>query len=410
MSNHATDVQRLYLHVGHAKTGTSYLQSVFWGSREALAGSGLVLPLRGSGDHFHLAMSLRDELDEATDGASAFTVEERLVEQLREVDAPRVLISHEVLSSVPAAEAARFRDLVDGYEVHIVLTVRDLRRQIPAEWQQRVKTRGTLTYEEFLDGVVDRSRRGRNFWLVQDTVDVAERWRGDLPPERVHVVTTPPPGSAPTLLLERYCRVLGVDPALLDTELSRSNESLGAQQVELLRRVNVALGGRLPRPRTGYNRVAKNDFANEVLADQHGDRLDLPERLDEWCRREAERIIDHVHSAGYEVAGDLGDLLPPPRSGAATSHAVTDEQVAAAAVDGIAALLAQRHQDINRLQQLKQQLRTAEQRNQQLRRTRNDLDGTGRRQTLRARLGLRTRLRRGRRAVRRRLQRVARDS
>lgn len=356
-----SDVQRLYLHVGHAKTGTSYLQSVLWGSREVLARAGLVLPLQGPGDHFHLALSLRGDLDESMDGPGALTVEDRLVDQLRELDSPRVLVTHEVLSAVSAAEAARFRARLAGYEVHIVLTVRDLRRQIPAEWQQRVKTRGTLTYEDFTRGVVDRSARGRKFWLVQDTVDVAERWRGDLPHERVHVVTTPPPGAPPPLLLERYCQVLGVDPALLDTEVSRSNESLGAAQVELLRRVNVALGERLPHPRAGYNRVAKNDFANQVLAAQQGERLDLPAHLDQWCRTEAERIVDHIRVSGYDVVGDLDDLVPAPRTSAPAAVEVSDAQVAGAAVDGIAALLVQRHADVKQIQQLRQALRQQEQ-------------------------------------------------
>ncbi len=397
------DVRRVYLHVGHAKTGTSYLQSVFWGSREALAGSGLVLPLRGPGDHSHLALALRGELDESTDGAAAFTVEERLVEGLAELEAPRVLITHELLSAVSAAEAARFRDRLDGYEVHVVLTVRDLRRQIPAEWQQRVKTRGTLTYEEFQRGVVERSGRGRKFWLVQDTPDVAERWRGDLSPERVHIVTTPPAGSAPTLLLERFCRVLGVDPALLDTTVSRRNESLGAPQVELLRRVNVALGDRLPHPRTGYNRVARNDFANEILAAQAGERIDLPPHLDDWCRLEAERIVEHIRSTGYDVSGDLDDLLPAARTGAAHPPEVTDEQVAVAAVDGIAALLTRRHQDAERIQQLDRQLRKTEERDQPAAQGHVPAD---RSPGLRARIGLRTRLRQGRRAVRHRLRRA----
>jgi hypothetical protein len=238
-----------------------------------------------------------------------------------------------------------------------VLTVRDLRRQIPAEWQQRVKTRSTLTYEKFLEGVVDHSERGAKFWRVQDTYDVAERWRGDLPAEHVHIVTTPPAGSAPTLLLERYCQVLGVDPSVVDTEQSRRNESLGAQQVELMRRVNVALGDRLPHPRAGYNRVAKNEFANAVLAAQGGSRLELPASLDQWCSGEAQRVVDQIRSAGYDVVGELDDLLPPVRGDSADIQTITDEMVAASAVDGIAALLVQRDEDVKRIRALERQVR-----------------------------------------------------
>ena len=348
--------RRLYLHVGHAKTGTSYLQSAFWGSRTALAEAGLLLPLAGPGHHFGLALALRGDLDESMDAPTAFSAEDRLVKQLGESSAPRALVTHEVLAAVSAAEAARFSRRIVDRDIHIVLTVRDLRRQVPAEWQQRVKTRSTLTYEKFLDGVVNHSERGAKFWRVQDTFDVAERWRGDLPPERVHIVTTPPAGSAPTLLLERFCQVLGVDPAVVNTDQSRRNESLGAQQVELMRRVNVALGDRLPHPRAGYNRVAKNEFANSVLAAQDGARLDLPARLDEWCHGEARRVVEQIRTAGYDVVGDLDDLLPAERTDAA-DEPVTDELVAAAAVDGIAALLVQRNEDVKRIRALERQAR-----------------------------------------------------
>jgi hypothetical protein len=219
-----------------------------------------------------------------------------------------------------------------------------------------VKTRSTLTYEKFLDGVVNHTERGAKFWRVQDTFDVAERWRGDLRPDRVHIVTTPPAGSAPTLLLERFCSVLDVDPATVSTDQSRRNESLGAQQVELMRRVNVALGDRLPHPRAGYNRVAKNEFANAVLAAQEGARLELPSSLDEWCAGEAQRTVDQIRSAGYDVVGDLDDLLPPVRA-EALDQVLTDELVAASAVDGIAALLVQRDEDVKRIRSLERQLR-----------------------------------------------------
>jgi hypothetical protein len=385
MSKNGGAERRLYLHVGHAKTGTSYLQSAFWGSRAALANSGLLLPLGGPGHHFGLALALRGDLDESMDAPMAFTAEDRLVAQLSRSNAPRALVTHEVLAAVSAAEAARFCARIRDREIHIVLTVRDLRRQVPAEWQQRVKTRSTVTYEKFLDGVVNHAERGAKFWRVQDTFDVAERWRGGLPADRVHIVTTPPAGSAPTLLLERFCSVLGVDPDLVNTEQSRRNESLGAQQVELMRRVNVALGDRLPHPRAGYNRVAKNEFANAVLAAQGGARLELPASLDAWCAGEAQRIVDQIRSAGYDVVGDLDDLLPPVRHGAGDTP-ITDELVAASAVDGIAALLVQRDEDVKRIRTLERQLRESSHSSTFPRRVRQ-LGGRAGRRALRAARG-----------------------
>ena len=42
-----------------------------------------------------------------------------------------------------------------GAEVHLVLSVRDLVRQVPAEWQENVKHRAQLSYGDFLDQLRD---------------------------------------------------------------------------------------------------------------------------------------------------------------------------------------------------------------------------------------------------------------
>jgi hypothetical protein len=66
--------------------------------------------------------------------------------------------------------------------------------------------------------------------------------------------------------------------------------------------------------------------------------------------------VDQIRSAGYDVVGDLDDLLPPVRA-EALDQVLTDELVAASAVDGIAALLVQRDEDVKRIRSLERQLR-----------------------------------------------------
>ena len=57
----------------------------------------------------------------------------------------------------------------DGTEVHLVLSVRDLVRQIPAEWQENVKHRSTITYEEFLAQLRDpRAEEAHQLRLAED--------------------------------------------------------------------------------------------------------------------------------------------------------------------------------------------------------------------------------------------------
>ncbi len=155
------------------------------------------------------------------------------------------IISHEILATASRSQVKRALESVGygaGTEVHVILSVRDLVRQIPAEWQENVKHRQALTYGAFLEQIEDPRRESRIatwFWGVQEVPDILNRWGHDLPPEQVHLVTVPPPG-APDLLWKRFSLAFGLDGLDLDLEAERANPSLGAPETALVRRINRA--------------------------------------------------------------------------------------------------------------------------------------------------------------------------
>jgi len=340
--------RQLFLHVGCPKTGTTYLQDTLWASREVLAETGVHLPLRHLNDHFFITLAVREELDPDLDSPEAHNVLSRLVDDLDSSTAPRVLISHELLAPATADQAARLRELLADFELHVILTVRDLQRQLPAAWQQQIQQRSVVTYDRFLTAVVDDDRETAYFWDRQDPGAIAERWRGDLAPDRVHIVTVPPPASDPDLLLQRFCGVVGIDPDRLERDVSRPNESLGLVQAELLRRVNTALGDRLPHSRAGHSRIAKAYFARQVLAPQGGRRPVLPTEYDGWCRDKSEAMVGQLSAAAYDIVGDLSDLLPS-QPAAQVDLTVTDDELLQSAVDALASVLDQRYRDVQRM-------------------------------------------------------------
>src|SRR5580692_4900710 len=70
---------------------------------------------------------------------------------------------------VQPGEAGRALRPLASADVHIILTVRDFASVLPAEWQESVKCRGTVPWEQWLDRVItaepaaDRRRRSW-FW------------------------------------------------------------------------------------------------------------------------------------------------------------------------------------------------------------------------------------------------------
>ncbi|MPZ61369.1 MAG: hypothetical protein GEU93_08735 [Propionibacteriales bacterium] len=295
----------VYVHIGLAKTGTTYLQGLMWGNRRRLDGAGVRLPGQRRKQHLAASSSLCEQSfdqDLATTGPAAW---DALADEARRAPA-RVVISHETLSRATAEQAKHALASLEPAEVHLIVTMRDLARQVPALWQERLKNRSKIPYSRFLK----RIARGPDpFWRGQDVLDVLARW-GGVPAERVHVVTVPRPGAPRGLLWTRFASVVGVDPAIATREPKRANESLSVAEAELLRRLNPALR-KGTHDRGTYFRVVKRHLAPNVLAGMAPQpRITVPEEHRDWMRDRARLMIDGLASGGFDVVGDLADLEP----------------------------------------------------------------------------------------------------
>jgi hypothetical protein len=231
--------KRVLLHVGTPKTGTSYLQDVLFRNQKTLKHAGILYPAHRFDAQFLAALDLM-QLPWGGLESEAHGVWDRMAAEVREWSGTAI-ISHEILATASRIQVARALSSLGhpDTEVHVVLSVRDLVRQIPAEWQENVKHRRGFSYGDFLDAIQDSARAGRVatwFWGVQEIPDILNRWAADLPPERVHLVTVPAPGGPPNLLWERFCEALGIGGLDLDLEGERTNPSLGVPEIALMRR------------------------------------------------------------------------------------------------------------------------------------------------------------------------------
>ena len=156
--------RRIFLHVGSPKTGTTFLQEVLWSQKQLAKEQGLLLPLQAFFDHYLASLVVRDIEPQPQDAERAAGVWGRIVQASHEWDGD-VLVSHELFAPATAEQAQRaIAAFGPDAEVHLVLTVRDLVRQIPAEWQEHVKHRSTAHFDEF---VADLRREDPSTWFWQ---------------------------------------------------------------------------------------------------------------------------------------------------------------------------------------------------------------------------------------------------
>jgi hypothetical protein len=332
----------LYVHIGLQKTGTSYLQHVFWASAAALTGQGLDMVPPTKRDTFHLMLDVRDRYRPGSDPARVAHALDRLEGQLERATGTRALITEESLASCTEDQVARLLASCGDREVHVIATVRDLARQIPSAWQQSVQ----MGNERGLSYFTERMRRtdgsGHWMWKQRDVPAALARWAEHVPAARIHVVTVPPKGADRGLLLERFCSVLDVDPATLDTRgTGRDNRSLGYEQAEVLRRVNHVLPDEVKGRRT-YGEHGKRYLAVQVLGGEPGSPILLPPRYRDWCFDVSRRHIEQLDAAGYDVVGDLEDLVPSPASFSSGPSRPKNRAITDAAVQAVASMLTDR--------------------------------------------------------------------
>lgn len=323
--------ERVVLHVGCLKSGTSFIQRTLLKNPETLAAQGYLFPGRHWRAQVAAVIDLRDQRRDGVLPDDAVGAWERLRREIAAAGGTAI-VSMEFLASAPAPVIERIRASLAPARVEAILTVRDLGRTLPSMWQEAVKNGSTVAWEDYAAAVRagDRSQPGpaRNFWRHQGATPIARRWARGLGLDRFTLITVPPPGAAPGLLWQRFCTVAGLDPAPF-TLPAAGNESLGAPSVEVVRDLNQRLAGALATD--DYNRLVKR-LAKKGLAPRRGEPiLEPPIGYDDpWVGARAEVMIGgltKLSGRGVRVQGDLEDLRPAPVRGVAPGDVPAQERL-----------------------------------------------------------------------------------
>jgi hypothetical protein len=337
--------QPVFLHIGLPKTGTSYLQSALSRSRERLAAEGVLVP--GDRRNAH-TLEVWDLFGRRPRGAEQDVsgAWDAMVAAVSAWTGSHAVISSELLSSANDRQVRRTVHSFGSAEVHVVVTVRDLARVVPATWQQEL-TKGRLwSWADYVAAVRDPesgpATAGLAFWLRQDLVRVLDAWEAVVPRERIHLVTVPPAGSPPDLLLARFAEAVRIDPDWLDVEVSPStgNTSVGLVEAEVLRQLNLGLGGRLNERQ--YTRVVQYAVKPALQQQPNDTPIALSADDRKWVEERSGELVATLRTRGHHVLGDLDDLIPPVSRGVDTSGPaspdIPPEQLATAALAALVSI------------------------------------------------------------------------
>lgn len=326
--------ERVYLHIGLPKTGTTYLQRILWDNRDLVGKDGVLLPGDGHREHLWAALEVQGRKNLHRRGPKAKGSWERLRAELARTRGTG-LVTHEFFCGASRAQAERAIAELAPAEVHVVVTARHSAGMLAAGWQEMVKNGGT----ERLDEIPQKKGAGSEFsWRTWDLHGVLKRWGTLVPPEQVHVLPMPRKGEPADRHWRNFAGVVGLSSDYPLPERA-ANQSLGVVQVELLRRVNEHLEG-FSGP-TDRGRWIRGYLAEQHLVAQPGEPFGLPDELVAECRRRSERAVRLIRRRGFHVVGDVDALLVPedlPAQRPVTS--VTEAELVDAAGSLVAVMLA----------------------------------------------------------------------
>lgn len=330
---------RAVLHVGIMKSGTTYLQSRIFANKAGLADRGVLVPGRRPASHVQAALDLAHR-----DGGGMWA---KLTAKVRDHDGTALLSSELLGAKRPAVIQRAMADLPD--DVRVVVSARDLNRSLAAMWQESLQNGRAWRWADFLadveawrPGARDPGRQtpaGTTFWWEINLERIVANWAQAVGPDRVTLVTVPPPGAPRDVLWQRFAAAVGVDPEGLPPGPA-SNESLGAASAQVLRSVNETLiAEELPFP-LGME-LRKGELSRSVMSGhKHAEpSIGLPVRP--WVVEQSRTTEAALRALGVALVGDWADLTPVDVPGI-DPESVSDADVAAAATAALAGFLARR--------------------------------------------------------------------
>jgi len=329
--------ERVYLHVGSPKSGTTYLQRLLRHNQASLADQGVLVAGRTHAELVHAGFVVREDSRLEKLPTRAAGAWDRVVEQVREFPGHTAIVSYELFAGARRRQAAEAIARLAGLEVHVVVTTRDLGQAVSSAWQERLKFALDVPLEEWQPPPSERGPRAEWGWRTMDPASVAARWGAGLPPDRVHIVTAPRRGAPRRELWERFAEACSVQDVTIDLDIPPANESLGVKAAEVLRRVNEQDLGPITGARE-QSRWLRDTLAHTVLAPLDDEPMGITDAQLAEAEERARTAVAAIGEAGWTVHGDLEDVAATRREGRMPGE-VPAEELLDVAVRTIAALL-----------------------------------------------------------------------
>ena len=227
----------MLLHIGPQKTGSTAIQESLHDARERLAELGVFYPgpYRRPIEAGWAVLGTGAPLGRPEPRIETW---HELIAQLHASQLPRRILSNEDLSRGSDEVVERIVRDVGADDIHLVYVARRFDQLLPSHWQERLKARMTLSFDQFLRAVLEGDQKSwewRLMWECQFPDQVLASWGRFVPPERTTVIVLE---GDHDLLPRAFEQLLDLPAGLLVAPDLMNNRSYTFPEAEALRRIN----------------------------------------------------------------------------------------------------------------------------------------------------------------------------
>ena len=307
---------RILIHAGFHKSGTTALQYCFDKNRKSLKSHGVTYLVTTGRAHHRPAWSLTERIWGWKEQGG-----ERIPETVWRDFATRVkkssgiaLISSEFFCEANVDQVAKAKRDLGSAPVEVVFTVRPFAKILASSYQQFLKYGIKLRYEEWLEEMFHnrgKSKHTPTFWPRAAVSEVVTRWAGVFGSSHVSILLANE--EKPHFIFDEFNRLLGLAEGFLKPSDVGGNRSMTADEVELLWRVN----NRFDRSRgwDEYRAMIREGYvhylADETEALPRSSRLLTPQWAIDEAKKIAESDLLELKNLGVKISGDEQAFLHP---------------------------------------------------------------------------------------------------
>ncbi|MFY0407446.1 hypothetical protein [Solicola sp. PLA-1-18] len=236
----------------------------------------------------------------------------RLLEEIEQCGAERVVVSSEFFADADDQAARRVVEDLGGSSVHVVVTLRPLARILPSQWQQFVQARLVTPYEEWLHQMLDGAPPADpppGFWRRHRHDLLVRRWAEAVGTENLTVVMAEGPDRDRPLHV--FENLVGLRRGTLVPDPEDSNRSLSADEVALVRALNSEVARHDEIDLAAYNRLVRFGMCRLLVKEPMSadrPRLTTPRWAVERAQEIGSQAAESIHESGVRVIGDVALL------------------------------------------------------------------------------------------------------